>query len=251
VPVSVLLVDDVDEVRVVLRTSLRLRGCFNVVAEAADGAGAVERARQTQPDIVVLDLGLPDLAGREVLSRLRDVSPDTQVVVFSGIDAPDRAVGSDGVAAVVTKDRDIDYLVDLLENVGRDLRRSASQTFAADPRAASEARRFVGQRGDAWDCAELVDNAMLVASELVTNAVIHARTGVELRASFANRILRLEVLDRGPGTPDPRVATSQDENGRGLLLVSALAAAWGVESASEGGKVVWAELVTTNDTDGS
>jgi CheY-like chemotaxis protein/anti-sigma regulatory factor (Ser/Thr protein kinase) len=243
VPVSVLLVDDVDEVRVVLRHALRLRGGFDVVAEAADGLGAVDQARQTQPDIVVLDLGLPNLAGREVLSRLRAVAPAAQVVVFSGLETPDRAAVIEEVAAYVSKDRDIDYLVDLLENLSRDLARVAIRTLSAHPSAVGEARRFVCQRCEAWGCGELVNDAALVASELVTNAVVHARAGVELRVSFVRRVLRLEVVDSGGGTPDPRVATDEDEHGRGLLLVSALSAAWGVESVDNGRKLVWAELI--------
>ena len=240
---TVLLVDDVDEVRVVVRTSLRLRGGFEVVAEAADGLGAVARARETQPDIVVLDLGLPDLAGREVLSGIRAVSPSTQVVVFSGMEGSDRTVANEEVTAYVTKDRNIEYLVDLLEHVGRDLPRSAMRTLTAQPSAVGEGRRFVRQRCEAWGCDDMVADAILVTSELVTNAIVHAHEGVELRASFSNRILRLEVLDSGPGTPDPRLATDEDEHGRGLLLVDALSAAWGVESAGDDRKLVWAELV--------
>ncbi len=240
---SVLLVDDVDEVRTVLRTSLRLRGGFAVVAEAADGHGAVQLARATQPDIVVLDLGLPDLAGREVLSRVREVAPGAQIVVFSGLESADPAAVAGQVAAFVTKDRDIDYLVDLLEHVGRDLPRTATRRLTAHPSAVGDARRFVKQQCKAWDCTDMADEAMLVVSELVTNAIVHAQAGMELRASFANRVLRLEVLDSGPGTPDPRIATRDDEHGRGLLLVSVLSASWGVESAGGGRKLVWAELV--------
>ncbi len=240
---SILLVDDIDEVRTVLRTSLRMRGGLEVVAEAADGYGAVEQARATQPDIVVLDLGLPDLAGREVLSRVRAVAPRAQVVVFSGMEAGD-APGVDGeVAAYVTKDRDIEYLVDLLENLGRDVPRTAVRKLTAHPSAVGEARRFIKQRCEDWGCPDLVDAATLVISELVTNGVVHAHAGTEVSASYENSILRLEVLDSGPGTPDPRRATAEDEHGRGLLLVSVLSAAWGVEAAGHGRKLVWAELV--------
>jgi CheY-like chemotaxis protein/anti-sigma regulatory factor (Ser/Thr protein kinase) len=242
VPVSVLLVDDVDEVRVVLRNSLRLRGGFTVV-EAADGRDAMAKARETQPDIVVLDLGLPDLAGRDVLSGIREAAPGTQVIVFTGMETPDRAALTRQVTAFVLKDRDIEYVVDLLENVGRDLARAAVQTLNVHPTAAREARRFIRQCCETWGCSDMVDDAMLVVSELVTNAFLHALAGVEVRASFADHILRLEVLDTGEGTPDPRVPTDEDEHGRGLLLVSALCAAWGVESADGTKKLVWAELV--------
>jgi DNA-binding NarL/FixJ family response regulator len=90
VTVRVLLVDDVVEVRRLVRLALRLRGGFEVVGEAADGADAVRLAQDLHPDVVVLDLGLPDLAGREVLTRICLYSPGSKVVVFSGMDSEDR-----------------------------------------------------------------------------------------------------------------------------------------------------------------
>ena len=70
--IRVLLVDDVVDVRRLLRTALRFRGGFEVVGEASDGGEAVQLAESLRPDLVVLDLGLPDIAGREVLSRIRE-----------------------------------------------------------------------------------------------------------------------------------------------------------------------------------
>ncbi len=67
-----------------------MRGGFDVVAEAADGRTAIEAAAKLQPDVVVLDLGLPDLAGRDVLTMLRVAAPDMRVVVFTGGDADRR-----------------------------------------------------------------------------------------------------------------------------------------------------------------
>src|SRR6476659_4986776 len=89
--IRVLLVDDVVDVRRMLRAALRLRGGFEVVGEAGDGAEAVGLVGELRPDVVVLDLGLPDIAGRELLIRIRDRSPGSQVVVFSGGASEDRA----------------------------------------------------------------------------------------------------------------------------------------------------------------
>ena len=68
----------------------------------------------------------------------------------------------------------------------------------------------------------------------------------ELRAGLTDRVLRLQVTDYGPGMPDPRAADARAEHGRGLLLVSALCVAWGVEALPDGGKVVWAELLRSD-----
>jgi len=243
VPLAVLLVDDVADVRLVVRQALRLRGGFIVVAEAGDGRAAIAAAAEHQPDVVVLDLGLPDLAGQEVLTQLRDVAPEAQVVVFTGTETLESAGLHSKVEGFVRKD-EINYLVELLEDLGRQAPRSAVLRIGPNPGEVAEARRFVAERCDDWDCGEMVNDAMVVVSELVTNAVVHAHSGCEVRARIAaSSVLRLEVIDAGPGTPDPQVATEEDEHGRGLVLVSALSAAWGVDSLPDGRKLVWAELL--------
>src|SRR3954447_14054530 len=112
----VLLVDDVAEVRAVLRSALRRRGGFELVGEAGDGASAIALAAELQPDLIVLDLGLPDLAGREVMARLRQVVADAKIVVFTGTETADRRSVCDQADAFVRKDVDVTYLVDLLEH---------------------------------------------------------------------------------------------------------------------------------------
>ncbi|HVM65006.1 MAG TPA: response regulator, partial [Acidimicrobiales bacterium] len=117
---TVLLVDDVDDVRTVVRQTLRLRGGFDVVGEAADGTGAIEAATAQQPDVVVLDLGLPDLAGRDVLTRLQAAAPAAQVVIYTGM-VGEELTGGERVAAIVPKDKDVRYLVDLITELTHDM----------------------------------------------------------------------------------------------------------------------------------
>jgi DNA-binding NarL/FixJ family response regulator len=97
VPIRVLLVDDVADVRRLVKTALRFRGVFTVIGEAASGRDAIAMTAELRPDIVVLDLGLPDLAGQEVLTQIRDRTPSAKVVVFSGTEPRESA----GLAASV------------------------------------------------------------------------------------------------------------------------------------------------------
>ena len=98
-----------------------------------------------------------------------------------------------------------------------------------------------------WDTdPELTDDASLVVTELFTNAVRHTDSEqITCVLQDTGRAIRLEVTDQGRGTgvPVPYTAEADEEGGRGLLLVSVLAAAWGSDPAQDGtGRVVWAEL---------
>lgn len=242
VGIRVLLVDDVVEVRHLVRTALRLHSGFEVVGEAGDGSEAVRLAEQLRPDVVVLDLGLPDIAGREVLTRIRERSPESRVVVFSGVDSPDRAWIADHVEGIVMKDGELDYLVKLLETVGAPHDAEASIDLPQAAMSARLARQFVADRVAAWRLEELLDDALLVTSELATNAVTHAGSACRIRLSVGPDALRIDVLDRGAGTPEPQPESRTAEHGRGLHLVDALTSAWGLEVLPGHGKLVWVEL---------
>jgi DNA-binding NarL/FixJ family response regulator len=240
--VRVLVVDDVVDVRRLVRTALRFRGGFEVVGEAADGTEAVKLARSLQPDLIVLDLGLPDLAGRDVLSRLRLHSPRSRVVVFSGSESEDRSWMSHHVEGYVLKDAQLDYLVDLLESVGQMRGADAALDLPLELSAVREARHFVSKKLREWELEPLVDDALLIVSELATNAMTHARSGCGLRLVLTPTTLRIEVVDSGTGTPEPQPPSVTGESGRGVNLVAALTTAWGMEVVEGEGKLVWAEL---------
>jgi anti-sigma regulatory factor (Ser/Thr protein kinase) len=89
--------------------------------------------------------------------------------------------------------------------------------------------------------SDFVDAASLLVSELVTNAIVHARTDVELRLLADDHMLRAEVSDGNPAFPSPRRPMGLAGTGRGLLLMDDLASRWGVEP-SGAGKTVWFEL---------
>ncbi|HEX4254129.1 MAG TPA: ATP-binding protein, partial [Streptosporangiaceae bacterium] len=124
----------------------------------------------------------------------------------------------------------------------------ASAAYQPDPAAAASARRFVRQTLQSWDIASrsieadrLVDDAVLLTSELVTNAVVHAGTDLDVTCRIAAGDLEIAVRDRHPSRtlPDiPEAASLSAERGRGLLLPSALASSWGVTYARTA-KAVW------------
>lgn len=80
---SALLVDDILEIRFLVRMLLANVMRCQVIGEAANGAQAVEIARELQPDIVVLDVEMPVMTGREALPKLLMASPASRVIVYS------------------------------------------------------------------------------------------------------------------------------------------------------------------------
>jgi anti-sigma regulatory factor (Ser/Thr protein kinase) len=88
----------------------------------------------------------------------------------------------------------------------------------------------------------MTGDLLLVASEFVANAVRAGAKHIELTLTIESNDVRIEVLDDAAGTPTRRTALPLDTTGRGLQLVDAVAARWGVEAVSGGRKQVWAVL---------
>jgi len=110
------------------------------------------------------------------------------------------------------------------------------------PPSVSAARRFVAaalRRHHA--VPEVIDTACLLTSELVTNALVHARSRVKLTVSVLGRRVRVEVGDASEAQPRPRAIVDDATTGRGLHIVEAMATRWG-SSATADGKRVWFEL---------
>jgi PAS domain S-box-containing protein len=83
---TVVLVDDSEEVRALVRTRLQLTGRFEVVAEGGDGADAIGLAYRHEPDLLLLDTSMPTMDGLEALPAILTLAPETKVVMFTGFE---------------------------------------------------------------------------------------------------------------------------------------------------------------------
>lgn len=122
--------------------------------------------------------------------------------------------------------------------------RTAEQVFAPAASSVSAARRFVTECLQQWELEPVVWTLQLLATELATNAVLHAggdgfTIGVEV---LPDGVVRLTVADQSPRPPRLRDVGTGATTGRGVALVDQLARGWGVE-ARTAGKAVWCEVV--------
>jgi anti-sigma regulatory factor (Ser/Thr protein kinase) len=113
--------------------------------------------------------------------------------------------------------------------------------FPAAVTSGARARRQLRELLALWDLGDLLDDAELLATELVNNAVVHALSDVTLSVSRRPAALRVEVTDVGPGMLLPSQPGTEATHGRGLMLVDTLSAAWGTAISDES-KTVWFEL---------
>jgi DNA-binding NarL/FixJ family response regulator len=98
-PWRVVVAEDDDDIRVLVRVMLERDGRFEIVAEASDGGGAIDAIIANRPDVVVLDLGLPVMDGSSALSVIKRVAPTCRIAVCSA--------SRDGAADVLQSGADV------------------------------------------------------------------------------------------------------------------------------------------------
>lgn len=225
-----------DKVRDTCLAALRVdppagcRATVNVLGPYLRG-GASQAARQAVEDHFAVcgrcavrghDLADPQSGLRAVLIPVPPLAADTQ---HRWIALGSHQQGSRPVASTLPR-----------RPIGRI---DHEERISLDPLAASPsaARRFVEGALGRWGATEILEDMQLLASELVTNAVLHARTTIELVLTQRHDAVRLEVHDRRvslePVTPV--------ERGRGLQLIEGLAQQWGIIHDGTG-KIVWLEI---------
>jgi anti-sigma regulatory factor (Ser/Thr protein kinase) len=118
---------------------------------------------------------------------------------------------------------------------------TATARLAPHPSASGQARQLLRRVEDRWGHPELFEAAELPLSELVANAVLHARTQIEVAVCLVDEGLRVEVHDERPELHPAASHDRESTTGRGLELVGAIADRWGV-IRQPAGKTVWFEL---------
>ena len=111
------------------------------------------------------------------------------------------------------------------------------------PTSVGAARRFVRDVLKSRQVADpVVDTVELLTSEVVTNAIVHGRSGPLLAVHVKEYVVRVAVGDGSPEVPVRRLGQVDDLSGRGVVIVDELASAWGVERERNGSKRVWFEV---------
>lgn len=120
------------------------------------------------------------------------------------------------------------------------------RSFPPTAEAPRAVRAWIREILHSEQLAPLEHTASLLVTELVTNAVLHARTPLSVAIEIVGDGLRISVADESPTGPTLRTYDAEAATGRGLHLVDVLSARWGMESRPTG-KAVWCELVAPTD----
>jgi serine/threonine-protein kinase RsbW len=114
--------------------------------------------------------------------------------------------------------------------------------FTPKPASVRAARVFTaGVLGDDGVESSVIELAVLLVSELVTNATVHAPSRIRVTVYVDSHWVRVEVEDQGPGQPVLRASTPSQLKGRGLAVVDRLSTDWGTDR-HKGHKTVWFEI---------
>jgi anti-sigma regulatory factor (Ser/Thr protein kinase) len=192
---------------------------------------------------------MPGVSGLEAIPGIKAACPTTQIVVVSGFPRgrlPD-VVAARGATGYVEKGLSAKRMVNeiisvagVLEVVEGVLDQRRTQ-LAADVRSSAGARRFMEETLRRWECADVLDIVNILVSELVTNAITHAKSEADVTVLLTPTAIRIEVTDTGTGTPHPKELVQEGTSGRGLAIVEAMSSAWGVHPREQG-KTVWFEV---------
>lgn len=218
---SVLVVDGAGHLPQLVRNALAEHHELHVVGEAAGVADALALCREIEPDLVVVDLGLPGLSDQELIAEVRKALPRALIVVVTVATEAERLARS---------------LEHATAPVGE-----WTWSFPGDVGSIRSVRRRIADQLRDLGMQDRIPDLTVVVSELASNAVFHARSAFGARMDIEPSLIRMEVHDHGNGVPQPRNPRPEDLGGRGLWIVGSLASVWGTETTALGTRV-WAEV---------
>jgi anti-anti-sigma factor len=231
-------------------TVVRPAGLLDV-ATASQLRDALLKCIADQPSAVIVDLARLQLWRTYTLSVFTVVARRT--AEWSGTPLI-LVAGKDVDARISLHARAISRFLHVVPNLESGLaairqppvRRLIRLRLPPDPFSARTARRTVTATCELWGCPHLSHDATAVASELVTNAILHAGTDAELRLELRRGLLTVAVTDGNPDRPVLGTPVGDDlrSHGLGMVIVDAIARTWGSTPTTNGGKVVWAVLRT-------
>jgi len=207
---------------------------------------AILKELAAQPPAIVCDLGQVeaiDPVCAEVFTAIDHPAlgwPGTPVVLAGARPAVAGVLAGHRMAERMAMYPDLDRALQGARD--RPPRLSERLALGPVPTAVGAGRAFVREVCDRWRLQELAGSAELLASELITNAVVHAGTAMELRVELRGPRLHLAVRDHDPDLRGLEAAREGSDRGLGLQIVDRMAAAWGVRQDGDDGKIVWCAL---------
>jgi anti-sigma regulatory factor (Ser/Thr protein kinase) len=211
------------------------------VERSTDVASAIEMAARSRPDVVVLRVPIEEVARADALRLLQSVAPACRVVILPVGPVDPSGDNGGGQEAGHASDPAGLALSPALAPDAQGVVRATTLRPRAE--SAALARRVVRSACGAAAAEELCFDALLVGTELVTNAVNHAGSDVGLTVRAWPATVRIEVYDGVSERPALRQADVSSGGGRGMAIMNALCSAWGIDPSVKG-KTVWAQLVS-------
>ena len=216
---TVVVVDDAPEVRMLVKTRLRLSGSFEVVGEGGTGLDAIELARSLKPDVIVLDVSMPEMDGLQALPRALEVSPGSCIVLYSGFDEQGLVAHARelGAAGFIEKSSQIDGLAEQILAI---MASHADGTFAATEREVpATVTHLAPAEGEESVLLEHLERFREVFQEAAIGMATLTLTGQIVRSNGALDELFREHAGTLVGTPySARAASTAD----GLRLTEAI-----------------------------
>lgn len=240
--------DNDGDYRMLVRLALADTDDFELVAEGPSNADGLAILEAHQPDVVLFD-ATGGGHGASCLPGIRRAVPDALPIAMVGFGADDLrgSLAAGGTVGQISKrvrptqlPDEIKALATMLELVTGALDQSTTE-LAPELSSGRQARRFVDEAMQRWDCGSLADTVTLLVSELVANAVMHAHSPAEVSVLLHPGCVRIEVADQSPVIPKRQVVDPDMPSGRGLALVEKLSRSWGIDPTPTG-KCIWFEV---------